>query len=43
VINLDLAISAQSRLGTVAGSSLLCQEVAPEWVLWARHVQFGCD
>jgi hypothetical protein len=25
--------------GTVAGSPLLRQEVAPEWVLWARHVQ----
>jgi len=20
-----------------------CHEVAPEWVLWARHVQFCCD
>jgi hypothetical protein len=30
-------------IGTVAGSPLLCQEVAPEWVLWARHVPFCCD
>ncbi len=29
--------------GTAAGSRLLCHEVAPGWVLWARHVQFCCD
>ncbi len=29
--------------GTVAGSPLLCQEAAPEWVLWARHVPVCCD
>src|SRR5215472_18121891 len=29
--------------GTVAGLPLLCQEVAPEWVLWTRHVQFCCS
>jgi hypothetical protein len=34
-----LTSDIRRSFGTVAGSPLLCQEVAPEWVLWERHVQ----
>jgi len=38
-----LAHAREPPFGTVAGSPLLCQEAAPAWVLWARHVPFYCD
>jgi hypothetical protein len=37
------AVTRDPPFGTVAGSPLLCQEAAPAWVLWARHVPFCCD